>query len=62
MTPTPADRLSRPGELPGLTHLHTGKVRDLYATDAGHLMMVASDRVSAFDDVLPTRSPTRAGC
>ncbi|MFC4563701.1 phosphoribosylaminoimidazolesuccinocarboxamide synthase [Nocardiopsis mangrovi] len=49
-TPVPAD-------VPGLTHLHTGKVRDLYATASGDLVMVASDRVSAFDWVLPTEIP-----
>jgi phosphoribosylaminoimidazole-succinocarboxamide synthase len=43
----------------GLTHLHTGKVRDLYATDTGHLLMVASDRLSAFDYVLPTTIPDK---
>jgi phosphoribosylaminoimidazole-succinocarboxamide synthase len=43
----------------GLTHLHSGKVRDLYATDTGHLIMVASDRISAFDHVLPTDIPDK---
>jgi phosphoribosylaminoimidazole-succinocarboxamide synthase len=43
----------------GLTHLHSGKVRDLYATDTGHLIMVASDRISAFDHVLPTEIPDK---
>ena len=43
----------------GLTHLHTGKVRDLYATDTGHLLMVASDRISAFDYILPTTIPDK---
>ncbi|CAM3652993.1 phosphoribosylaminoimidazolesuccinocarboxamide synthase [Nocardiopsis gilva] len=46
-----------PVEVPGLTHLHTGKVRDLYATQGGELVMVASDRVSAYDWVLPTEIP-----
>ncbi|WP_375481959.1 phosphoribosylaminoimidazolesuccinocarboxamide synthase [uncultured Jatrophihabitans sp.] len=36
----------------GLTHVHSGKVRDLYRTDDGRLVMVASDRISAFDHVL----------
>ncbi|HLU99121.1 MAG TPA: phosphoribosylaminoimidazolesuccinocarboxamide synthase [Thermobifida alba] len=48
-----------PVEVPGLTHLHTGKVRDLYATGSGELVMVASDRVSAFDWVLPTEIPDK---
>ncbi|MDA8370647.1 MAG: phosphoribosylaminoimidazolesuccinocarboxamide synthase [Nocardiopsaceae bacterium] len=46
-----------PVAVPGLTHLHTGKVRDLYATADGDLVMVASDRVSAYDWVLPTEIP-----
>ena len=36
----------------GLTHLYSGKVRDLYAVGQDHLMMVASDRMSAFDVVM----------
>jgi phosphoribosylaminoimidazole-succinocarboxamide synthase len=40
-------------------HLHSGKVRDLYATDDGHLLLVASDRVSAFDHVLPSQIPDK---
>ncbi|TQN33532.1 phosphoribosylaminoimidazole-succinocarboxamide synthase [Haloactinospora alba] len=46
-----------PVRVPGLTHLHTGKVRDLYATAGGDIVMVASDRVSAYDWVLPTEIP-----
>ena len=34
--------------------LHRGKVRDTYALGGGHLLMVATDRISAFDVVLPT--------
>ena len=34
-----------------------GKVRELYEVDAGHLLMVASDRMSAYDHVLPTPIP-----
>ena len=45
----------------GTTHLHSGKVRDLYSIDegphAGHLLMVASDRISAFDFVLDSTIP-----
>ena len=43
----------------GLSHLHSGKVRDLYTTDTGHLLMVASDRISAYDHVLPTPIPDK---
>ncbi|SEK78315.1 phosphoribosylaminoimidazolesuccinocarboxamide synthase [Streptacidiphilus jiangxiensis] len=46
-----------PVQVPGLIHLHTGKVRDLYRDEAGQLVMVASDRTSAFDWVLPTDIP-----
>lgn len=34
--------------------LHRGKVRDTYDLGGGHLLMVATDRISAFDVVLPT--------
>lgn len=37
--------------------LHRGKVRDVYSVDADTLLMVASDRVSAFDVVLPQPIP-----
>ncbi|MFC1418457.1 phosphoribosylaminoimidazolesuccinocarboxamide synthase [Streptacidiphilus cavernicola] len=49
----------QPVQVPGLIHLHTGKVRDLYRNDAGELVMVASDRTSAFDWVLPTVIPDK---
>ncbi|MFD7444345.1 phosphoribosylaminoimidazolesuccinocarboxamide synthase [Streptomyces sp. NPDC059909] len=48
-----------PLQVPGLTHLHTGKVRELYETEAGDLVMVASDRMSAYDWVLPTEIPDK---
>lgn len=48
-----------PVEVPGLTHLHTGKVRDLYRNAAGELVMVASDRTSVYDWVLPTEIPDK---
>ncbi|MEI5527495.1 phosphoribosylaminoimidazolesuccinocarboxamide synthase [Streptomyces brasiliscabiei] len=48
-----------PIEVPGLVHLHTGKVRELYQNEAGDLVMVASDRTSAFDWVLPTEIPDK---
>jgi phosphoribosylaminoimidazole-succinocarboxamide synthase len=40
-------------------HLHSGKVRDLYDAGDGLLLMVASDRISAFDHVLPTPIPDK---
>ncbi|MEU6661795.1 phosphoribosylaminoimidazolesuccinocarboxamide synthase [Streptomyces sp. NPDC046821] len=48
-----------PLQVPGLVHLHTGKVRDLYRNEAGDLVMVASDRMSAYDWVLPTPIPDK---
>ncbi|GFH38806.1 phosphoribosylaminoimidazolesuccinocarboxamide synthase [Streptomyces pacificus] len=48
-----------PIQVPGLTHLHTGKVRDLYENEAGDIVMVASDRISAYDWVLPTVIPDK---
>jgi phosphoribosylaminoimidazole-succinocarboxamide synthase len=43
----------------GLTHLRSGKVRDLYEVDADHLLLVASDRVSTYDVVHPTPIPDK---
>jgi phosphoribosylaminoimidazole-succinocarboxamide synthase len=39
--------------------VRSGKVRDLYRVDAGRLLLVASDRLSAFDVVLPTPIPDK---
>jgi phosphoribosylaminoimidazole-succinocarboxamide synthase len=44
-------------ELPGLELLHRGKVRDVYALSGDRLLIVASDRLSAFDVVLPDPIP-----
>ena len=43
--------------LQGLRLLNRGKVRDIYAVDDQHLLLVASDRLSAFDVVLPDPIP-----
>ncbi len=43
----------------GAEHLHSGKVRDLYRYGDGRLLMVASDRISAFDFVLETTIPDK---
>jgi phosphoribosylaminoimidazole-succinocarboxamide synthase len=43
--------------IPGWTHLRTGKVRDLYKNDLGNILLVASDRISAYDWVMPTEIP-----
>ncbi|MCB1797959.1 MAG: phosphoribosylaminoimidazolesuccinocarboxamide synthase [Gammaproteobacteria bacterium] len=43
--------------LSGLTLINRGKVRDVYEVDADHLLIVATDRLSAFDVVLPQPIP-----
>ncbi len=52
-----------PPPIRGATHLHSGKVRDLYRLDggphAGSLLMVASDRISAYDFVLDGAIPDK---
>ena len=45
--------------VPGLPLIHRGKVRDLYAVGDDHLLMVTTDRLSAFDVVLPTPIPDK---
>jgi len=46
-----------PPSIPGWTHLRTGKVRDLYTNEKKEILLVASDRVSAYDWVMPTTIP-----
>jgi phosphoribosylaminoimidazole-succinocarboxamide synthase len=43
----------------GLQLLHRGKVRDVYEVDSKRLLLVATDRISAFDCVLPTLIPRK---
>jgi phosphoribosylaminoimidazole-succinocarboxamide synthase len=43
----------------GVVHVHSGKVRDLYRLPDQNLLMVASDRISAYDYVLPTPVPDK---
>jgi phosphoribosylaminoimidazole-succinocarboxamide synthase len=42
-----------------LKHVYSGKVRELYETDDGVLLLVATDRISAFDHVLETEIPDK---
>ena len=42
-----------------MKHLHSGKVRDLYELPEGDVLLVASDRVSVYDVVLPTPVPQK---
>ena len=44
-------------DLKSLPLLHRGKVRDMYDVDAQHLLIVTTDRLSAFDVILPTPIP-----
>jgi phosphoribosylaminoimidazole-succinocarboxamide synthase len=43
----------------GWSHMRTGKVRDLYSNEKGEILLVASDRISAFDWVLPSEIPNK---
>ena len=43
----------------GLNLLHRGKVRDVYEIDESRLLLVATDRISAFDCVMPTPVPNK---
>lgn len=43
----------------GAEHIHSGKVRDLYRLDDGLLLMVASDRMSAYDFILASEIPDK---
>ena len=45
--------------IPSLSFLRSGKVRDIYEVDNDRLLMVASDRISAFDCVLPNAIPNK---
>jgi phosphoribosylaminoimidazole-succinocarboxamide synthase len=46
-------------EAPALTHLSSGKVRDIYAVGDDRLLLVASDRISTYDVVHPTPIPDK---
>jgi phosphoribosylaminoimidazole-succinocarboxamide synthase len=46
-------------EIPGVRPVYSGKVRDLYEFPDGRLLFVASDRMSAYDWVLPTTIPDK---
>ncbi|MBN1496848.1 MAG: phosphoribosylaminoimidazolesuccinocarboxamide synthase [Spirochaetes bacterium] len=44
-------------KIPGVKKRYSGKVRDLYTVDKEHLLIVSTDRISAFDHVFPTGIP-----
>ena len=46
-------------KIASLEHIASGKVRDIYKIDEQHLLFVASDRLSAFDVVMPTPIPDK---
>lgn len=46
-------------DIPGARHLHSGKVRDLYELESGDLLLVASDRISAYDFALTPGIPDK---
>ena len=46
-------------DIKSLPLLHRGKVRDIYDVDAEHMLLIASDRLSAFDVILPTPIPNK---
>lgn len=48
-------------KLESLELINRGKVRDIYRVDEGHMLIVASDRISAFDVVLPNPVPSKGG-
>src|SRR6185503_14199500 len=56
---TQASETTLEGHLEGLNRIHRGKVRDIFAVDEHHLLLVATDRVSAFDVILPQRIPDK---
>jgi phosphoribosylaminoimidazole-succinocarboxamide synthase len=56
---TAADQTVFETQLTGLERLHRGKVRDIYALDAQRLLIVTTDRLSAFDVVLPDPIPDK---
>ncbi len=45
--------------MPEAMHVASGKVRELYALDDDRLLLVASDRISTFDVILPTEIPDK---
>jgi phosphoribosylaminoimidazole-succinocarboxamide synthase len=58
----PADTTTAPvhtTSLRGLRKIHTGKVRDIYEIDAQAMLIVTTDRLSAFDVVLPDPIPDK---
>jgi phosphoribosylaminoimidazole-succinocarboxamide synthase len=55
--PTPASTTLAP--VPALTHIASGKVREIYEIDEQHLLFVATDRISAYDVILNQPIPDK---
>src|SRR4051795_4370977 len=55
----PSSRRRNPSMPDAALHVGSGKVRELYALDDERLLLVASDRISTFDVVLPTEIPDK---
>ncbi|WP_370324673.1 phosphoribosylaminoimidazolesuccinocarboxamide synthase [Euzebya sp.] len=53
------EELDRLTALDGVTRVGSGKVRELFAVGDDHLLLVATDRISAFDVVMPTPIPDK---
>lgn len=56
---TDATKTLSDADIPGLRLLYRGKVRDIFEIDENTLLLVATDRISAFDCVLPTLIPRK---
>jgi phosphoribosylaminoimidazole-succinocarboxamide synthase len=61
MTTETLDSVLLQTDFPKLDLFASGKVRDIYRIDAGQLLFVATDRISAFDYVLATGIPHKGG-
>src|SRR5262245_55933839 len=57
MTPDVTLKTPANARIPELNFLRSGKVRDIYEVDGNRLLIVATDRISAFDCVLPNAIP-----
>jgi len=53
------EKIESASQIPGWTHLRSGKVRDLYRNDRDQILLVASDRISAYDQMLPVLIPNK---
>jgi phosphoribosylaminoimidazole-succinocarboxamide synthase len=53
----PVEQALFESQVTSLPLVHRGKVRDVYAVDDAHLLIVTTDRLSAFDVILPTAIP-----